>query len=220
MRILLVEDDLMLGDAVRAWLVQEDYAVDWMTRGDLAAHSLRIDEFDVIVLDIGLPGCSGFDVLRQARADNVHTPVLILTARDAIEDRVTGLDLGADDYLLKPFDMMELSARLRAIYRRSVGRSTPQLSHADITLDPASMSVTKGGRPLSLTSSEYTILHWLMENRNRVATRSKLYETLYGYDSADIGSNTTEVHISHLRRKIGPDIIQTIRGVGYMIKSQ
>ena len=219
MRALLVEDEELLGDALRAWLTQDGYAVDWIQRGDNAMEILRTDEFDVVVLDIGLPGCTGLEVLKNTRAGNVETPVLILTARDTTADKVAGLDLGADDYLVKPFNMMELSARIRAAIRRSNGRATPLLSHGNLSLDPAALTVTMGGRPITLTNREFAILHWLMENQNRVATRQKLSETVYGFDCDVIESNTAEVHISHLRQKIGEDVIKTVRGIGYMIKS-
>jgi two-component system response regulator QseB len=219
-RVLLVEDDELLGDALRAWLIQDGYAVDWIQRGDSALEVLKTDEFDVVVLDIGLPGRSGLEVLKHARAGKVETPVLILTARDTTSDKVAGLDLGADDYLVKPINMTELSARIRAAIRRSNGRATPLLSYGDLALDPAALTVTKSGQPLTLTNREFAILHWLLENQNRVATRQRLSETLYGFDGDVIESNTAEVHISHLRQKIGEDVIKTVRGIGYMIKAQ
>jgi len=220
MRVLLVEDDEILGDAVRAWLTQEQYSVDWIRHGDQASAVLKNDEFEVIILDLGLPGCSGLDILRQLRAGKSATPVLILTARDTLADKVAGLDLGADDYLIKPFDMSELSARIRAVIRRSKGRATSLLAHGNVVLNPASMAVTHNGEQLELTGREYALLHCLMENPSHVVSRAQLGEMLYGFDGYMIESNTIEVHISHLRQKICKEFIKTVRGIGYTIEAQ
>ena len=219
MRILLVEDDEILGDAVQAWLTQEKYSVDWIRRGDQASVILKNEDFSLIILDIGLPGCSGLDILKQLRSRKTQTPVLILTARDTLADRVTGLDLGADDYLVKPFDMSELSARIRAVIRRSKERATPLLSNGELILNPATMGVTLQGDSLVLTGREYALLHCLMECQNHIVSRTHLGEMLYGYDSDMVESNTIEVHISHLRQKIGKGIIKTVRGIGYTISA-
>uniref|UniRef100_UPI003AF4B436 winged helix-turn-helix domain-containing protein n=1 Tax=Thiolapillus sp. TaxID=2017437 RepID=UPI003AF4B436 len=176
-----------------------------------------LDEaFDIVILDLGLPGLDGLEVLRALRDRKKDVPVLILTAKDALDDRVRGLDLGADDYLTKPFDLDELAARLRSLIRRSHGRSVTLLEFAEISLDPAAQTVSKGGKDVELTLKEFKVLRCLMENRGRVISRRRLEETVYGWD-AEIGSNALEVHVHNLRKKLGQGLIKTVRGLGYRI---
>ena len=216
MRILLVEDDPQLGDGLTIGLRQAGFAVDWLKDGNSADHALQSETFDLLVLDLGLPRLSGMEVLKRARDRGRTTPVLILTARDATGDKVSGLDAGADDYLVKPIDLDELTARIRALTRRSAGRAAPLLTHGDIALDPAAHSVTLAGQPVDLASREFSLLQMLLESAGRVLTRSQLEQSLYGWgDEPD--SNALEVHIHHLRRKLGSELIRTLRGVGYTI---
>jgi two-component system response regulator QseB len=217
MRLLLVEDDEMLGDALKAGLKQEGYTVEWLSDGQSALVALRHNEFDVVILDLGLPVLSGLEVLKNMRKHGDQTPVLILTARDSVQDRVTGLDSGGDDYLVKPFDLDELNARLRVLIRRQSKQAAPELKHGDIVLNPATHQVTRNGNPVSLSKSEFQLLHYLLTNIGQVVTRNRLEETLYGWEG-DIGSNSLEVFIHHLRKKLGQDLIRTIRGIGYMIE--
>lgn len=216
MRLLLIEDDPLLGDGLRAGLTQAGYQTEWINDGASALRAVRNDRFDVMVLDLGLPNVDGLEILREMRANSDPTPVLILTARDALESRIAGLDGGADDYLTKPFDLEELTARLRAIHRRSIGESAPLLEYQDIVLDPAARSVTQKGKPVELTRHEFSTLERLMSNIGRATTKTQLEENLYGWDEGS-ESNTIEVHIHHLRKKMGKSLIQTIRGVGYQI---
>ncbi|CAM4459917.1 MAG: Transcriptional regulatory protein QseB [Legionellaceae bacterium] len=215
MRVLLVEDDPLLGDGTRIGLMQYGYTVDWVKDGIAATHALTAEEFEVVVLDLGLPKRSGLEVLQEIRKKGIMTPVLILTANDSVEDRVKGLDSGADDYLTKPFDIDELCARLRALQRRQVSRAAPEIIYGPITIDPASHSVTIGGTLLNIPRREFALLVKLLENPGRVISREALTQTLYGWDE-DVDSNAIEVHIHNLRRKIGDRFIKTIRGVGYM----
>jgi len=217
MRLLLVEDDNLLGDGLYVGLKQADYTVDWVMDGEAANHALANENFDLVVLDLGLPIVSGIEVLQALRKRNNTTPVLILTAMDSVENRILGLDSGADDYLVKPFDLEELCARLRALARRYAGRSDPILTHGSLELNPAAHTVTKDGNQIALSSREFVLLLYLMENVGRVASRTRLEETLYGWDG-EIESNSLEVFIHHLRKKIGNDKIKTVRGVGYMIE--
>lgn len=219
MRVLLVEDDPLLGSGVKEGLSQAGYTVDWVTDGDAAESVLRSDAFDLVVLDLGLPHRDGLDVVHSLRQRREDTPVLILTARDAVDDRVRGLDSGADDYLVKPFDLDELCARLRALQRRGAGRPHPLLQHGAITLDPAARRVAQNGEDVSLSAREYTVLELLLENAGRVMSRGRLEEALYGWDGT-VESNSLEVFVHHLRRKLGADLIKTIRGVGYMIERE
>jgi two-component system OmpR family response regulator/two-component system response regulator QseB len=215
MRILLVEDDRMLGDGLQAGLTQAGYAVDWLRDGDAAVAALSTESFAAVVLDLGLPKRDGLSVLQWLRARHDATPVLILTARDQLEDKVRGLDLGADDYVLKPFDLDEIAARLRALVRRAHGRPEPVLSLGEVELDPAARSVTRAGLAIELTPREFDLLHLLLENSGRVLTRRALEEQLYTWNDA-VDSNALEVHIHHLRKKLGNELIRTVRGVGYM----
>lgn len=216
MRLLLVEDDELLGDAVRTGLTQEGYTVDWMKDGISAEAALKAEHFDLVVLDLGLPRRSGLEILKTLRMSANPIPVLILTARDTVSDRVEGLDTGADDYFIKPFDMDELSARIRALLRRSSGRASPKLVHKDITLDPVAHIVTHNDKPVELSAREFVILQTLLESMGKVISKSRLEQGLYGWNM-EVESNTVEVYIHHLRKKLGNELIQTIRGVGYMI---
>ena len=216
MRILLVEDDPQLGDGLTIGLRQAGFAVDWVKDGNSADRALQSETFDLAVLDLGLPRLSGMEVLSRARSRRQTLPVLILTARDATGDKVSGLDAGADDYLVKPVDLDELAARIRALTRRSAGRAAPLLTRGDLTLDPAAHSVTLAGAPVELSSREFSLLQMLLENAGRVLSRSQLEQSVYGWrDEPD--SNALEVHIHHLRKKLGSELIRTLRGVGYTI---
>jgi two-component system OmpR family response regulator/two-component system response regulator QseB len=216
MRILLVEDDRLLGDAVQAGLGQAGFGVDWVKDGVAAALALGTAEFAAVVLDLGLPRLSGLELLRRARAAGNRIPVLILTARDAVEDRIAGLDAGADDYLVKPFDLHELAARLRALIRRAHGEAAPRLRVGEVELDPAARDATFRGEPLHLSGRELGLLHQLMLNAGRVLSREQLSERLYAWGE-EIESNAIDVHIHHLRRKLAPHVIRTVRGVGYLM---
>jgi two-component system OmpR family response regulator/two-component system response regulator QseB len=216
MRILLVEDDTLLGDGIKAGLGQSGFGVDWVRDGVAADLALKGASYAAVVLDLGLPRLSGLDLLRRARAAGAKTPMLILTARDAIEDRIKGLDSGADDYLVKPFDLHELAARLRALIRRSGGEAAPLLRVGEIGLDPAARCVTIRGEPVELPAREFALLHAFMLNAGRVLTREQLSERLYAWGE-EIESNAIDVHIHHLRRKLAPELIRTVRGVGYLM---
>lgn len=216
MRILVVEDDRLLGDGLHAGLTHAGFAVDWVRDGDAAVAALSAESFDALVLDLGLPKRDGLSVLRWLRGRGDETAVLILTARDQLEDKVRGLDLGADDYVLKPFDLDEIAARLRALMRRKHGRAAPLLTLGALTLNPAARSVTQAGKPVELTGREFDLLHVLMQNAGRVLSRRTLEEKLYAWDDA-VGSNALEVHIHHLRKKLGNDTIRTVRGAGYTV---
>jgi DNA-binding response OmpR family regulator len=216
MRLLLVEDDEILGDGLVAGLKMEGYAVDWLTNGKLADEALKINTYELIVLDLNLPDMDGMDILRALRGRKDETPVLVLTAKDTIPDRVLGLDSGADDFVIKPFDLHEVCARLRALARRHEGRSAPNIEHKGIVLDPASHQVTLHNEKVDLSQKEFEILSFLMSNIGRVISRARLEESLYSWNS-DIESNTVEVHIHYLRKKLDPTLIRTVRGVGYII---
>ncbi len=216
MRILLVEDDPELGDGLAIGLRQAGFAVDWLRDGHAADLALHDEGFDLVVLDLGLPRLSGMEVLKRARDRGQSLPILILTARDATGDKVSGLDAGADDYLVKPIDLDELSARIRALTRRSAGRAAPLLVHGELAIDLAAHRVTLAGQAVELSGREFSLLHMLLENAGRVLTRSQLEQSLYGWhDEPD--SNALEVHIHHLRKKLGSELIRTLRGVGYTI---
>lgn len=216
MRVLLVEDDELLGSAVQAGLDQAGYTVDWLRDGRQAANALQDDEPDLLVLDLGLPGKDGLTVLRELRARESALPVLILTARDMVEDRIAGLDVGADDYLVKPFDLGELSARLRAISRRRSGRASPLIQYGDLVFDPAARLVTVDGADVNLSAKAIAILEALLERPGMPLSRERLEQILYGWGEG-VESNAVEVHIHHLRKKLGKDRIRTIRGLGYMM---
>lgn len=216
MRLLLVEDDPLLGDGLRVGLRQAGYAVDWAQDGQTARLSLQAEDYDLVVLDIGLPKISGLDLLKWLRAQKKSASVLLLTARDTVRDRVVGLDAGADDYLVKPFDLDELIARLRALSRRGSGVSTPILQHGTLVLDPAAHQVQKNGVTIELAAREFSLLHQLLLNVGRVQTRDQLENHLYGWGE-EVESNSIEVHIHHLRKKLGSQLIRTLRGIGYVI---
>jgi two-component system OmpR family response regulator/two-component system response regulator QseB len=220
MRVLLVEDDALLGDAIQAGLKQSGYAVDWMQDGVSAEQALATEPYAAVVLDLGLPRLSGLEVLRRLRSHNaqksIHTPVLILTAMDTVDDRIRGLDAGADDYLVKPFDMGELAARLRALIRRASGQPEPILQVSGVRLDPAAHRVLYQDKPVELSAREFSLLHALMLNAGKVLSRAQLEEQLYAWGD-EIESNVVEVHIHHLRRKLFPELVKTIRGIGYLM---
>jgi two-component system, OmpR family, response regulator QseB len=216
MRLLLVEDDEHLGRALQTGLAQQGHAVDWLQDGvaaELAAHD---GEYDALVLDLGLPRQDGMQVISNLRRDGFASPILIITARDEIRDRVQGLDNGADDFIVKPFDMEELGARLRAAHRRAMGRPQATVVHGDIRVDPAARQVTRAGQPVALTGREFMLLLHLLEHRGRVRTRAQLQESLYNWTS-EIESNAIEVHVHNLRRKLGKELIRTVHSQGYVI---
>jgi len=218
MRLLLVEDDEILGDGLVAGLTMEGYAVDWLTNGKLADEALKLNSYELIVLDWNLPDMDGISVLKALRSRKDETPVMVLTARDTIPDRVLGLDSGADDFVIKPFELDEVCARLRALARRNEGRSSPNIEYKGVILDPAAHQVTYNGEKIELSQKEFEILNFLMSNIGRVISRARLEESLYSWNS-DIESNTVEVHIHHLRKKLDSGLIRTVRGVGYIIDS-
>jgi two-component system OmpR family response regulator/two-component system response regulator QseB len=218
MRLLLVEDDEILGEGLAVGLKMEGYAVDWLTNGKLADEALKMNCYELVVLDLNLPDMDGLTILKNLRARKDETPVLVLTAKDTVPDRVEGLDSGADDFVIKPFDLGEVCARLRALARRNEGRSTPTIEHKGVVLDPASHQVTYNGEKVELSQKEFEILSFLMGNIGRVVSRTRLEESLYSW-SSDIESNTVEVHIHYLRKKLNTGIIRTVRGVGYIIDS-
>lgn len=216
MRIFLVEDDPQLGDGLVAGLKIAGYAVDWVRDGGHARQALQDQSYGLCILDLGLPRVDGLSILKELRAREDQTPVLILTARDASADRVGGLDAGADDYLVKPFDLPELLARVRALVRRAGGHAAPTLAQGSIVLDPSSKRVTRDGAPVTLSAHEYALLHDLLTHLGHIRTRAELEEGLYGWGD-EVGSNTVEVYVHHLRKKLGADLIQTVRGQGYVI---
>lgn len=218
-RLLLVEDDYQLGESLKEGLEMETYHVDWLRNGADALAALKTDQFDVVVLDLGLPEMDGIRVLEEARKLGVQAPILILTARDTIDDKILGLDSGGDDYLVKPFDIDELSARLRSLTRRSLGRATPKLEVGAISLDPANGEIEVDGKQVIFSARERALLQVLMENAGRFVSKSRLEDSLYGWDS-EVESNTVEVYISKLRKKVGKECITTMRGVGYMMRKE
>ncbi len=217
MRILLVEDDELLGDGLAAGLRHCGYNVDWLLDGETARTALATDDYDALVLDLGLPRLDGMAVLRGLRAEGNTIPVLILTARDTTWDKVGGLDSGADDYLVKPADLDELAARLRALTRRGSGTRAPLLKFRDVELDPSARRVRLHGQPMDISATEFVILETLMRNVGQVISRAQLESALYGWGEG-VESNVVEVHIHHLRRKIGANLIRTVRGVGYLME--
>jgi len=216
MRILVVEDDRLLGDGIQKGLAQAGFAVDWVQDGSQGEAALKGEDFAAVVLDLGLPKLSGLELLQRLRAQGNRVPVLILTARDAIEDRVKGLDSGADDYVVKPFDLDELAARLRALTRRHSGEASAALRINGLELDSAQHKVRFNGQPVELTAREFSLLQELMLNAGRVLSREQLEQRLYAWGD-EIESNAIEVHVHHLRRKLAPEMVRTIRGVGYMM---
>jgi len=216
MRILLVEDDALLGDALQVGLREQGFAVEWIRDGAAGEAALASDEFTAVVLDLGLPRMSGLDLMQRVRNRGDHTPVIILTAREAVDDRVRGLDLGADDYVVKPVALKELAARLRAVARRAQGTGTGSIVVGSLSLDLASRAVTFDGNPVDLQPREFALLQELALRAGRVVTRTQLETQLYEWDQG-LDSNAIEVHVHHLRRKLAPTLIRTVRGVGYMI---
>lgn len=219
MRILLAEDDPLLGDGLRTGLRQLGFLVDWVRDGEAAERELRAGAHAAALLDLGLPLKDGLDVLAAVRRAGISLPVLVLTARDAVPDRIRGLDLGADDYVVKPVDLNELAARLRALVRRAHGQAQERLTAGDVTLDPAARSVAQGGVPVTLSTREFDLLHALMLNADRVLSREQLEQHLYGWGQ-EVESNAIEVHVHHLRRKLGNAIVRTVRGVGYLLQRE
>jgi two-component system, OmpR family, response regulator QseB len=216
MRLLLVEDDQMLGSGVQRGLRRDGHAVDWVQDGEAADAALATEPYDVVLLDLGLPRKSGPEVLRTLRRRGTKVPVVILTAQDAVADRVAGLDAGADDYVVKPFDLDELAARVRAVHRRNSGRAEPLIEHGRLTLDPAAHEVRLDGAPVALSAREFALLHALLDHPGRPLSRAQLEERLYGWGE-EVESNAVEVHVHSLRRKLGAEWIKTLRGVGYMV---
>jgi two-component system, OmpR family, response regulator len=219
MRLLLVEDDAMIGEAVLDVLRSEHYAVDWVRDGEMADAALRSESYDLVLLDLGLPKRDGLDVLRSLRARQQTMPVLVATARDAVGDRVAGLDAGADDYVVKPFDTDELLARIRALIRRSAGHAEPVFSHKGVTLNPATREASVNGQAVSLSAREWAVLEPMLLRPGAVFSRTQLEEKLYGWKE-DISSNAVEVYIHGLRKKLGSEMIQTVRGLGYVVPRQ
>jgi two-component system response regulator QseB len=220
MRLLLVEDDVMIGESLRKGLRQDGYVVDWVQDGAAAEAALQSSErsepYAMVLLDLGLPGKDGFALLQGLRKRRNRVPVLILTARDAVSDRVKGLDLGADDYLVKPFSLDELAARIRAVLRRHAGRAEPLVAYGGLTLDPSARKVTCRGREVPVSAREFSLLEALLERPGKVLSRAQIEERLYGWGE-EVASNSVEVHIHNLRKKLGEGAIQTVRGVGYTI---
>jgi two-component system OmpR family response regulator len=218
-RLLLVEDDAMIGESVLQVLRAEHYAVDWVRDGNMAEEALRTESYDLVLLDLGLPRRSGLEVLRALRARRNVVPVLVATARDAIGDRIAGLDAGADDYVVKPFDIDELLARIRALLRRSAGRAEPAFEHRGVSLNPATREATLHGQPVSLSAREWAVLEALLARPGVVLSRTQLEEKLFSWKD-DISSNAVEVYIHGVRKKLGANLIQTVRGLGYLIPKQ
>ena len=216
MRILVVEDDSLLGDGLQVGLRQAGFDVDWTQDGVAARLALEAVPYAAVVLDLGLPRLDGLGLLRRLRMSGNKVPVLILTARDMLDDRVNGLDSGADDYVVKPIDLQELAARLRALVRRSKGEAAGTLRVGDVELEPAARTVSFRGSNVELQPREYVLLHEFMLNAGRVLSREQLQDRLYAWGE-EIGSNAVEVHVHHLRRKLAPDVIRTVRGVGYLM---
>jgi DNA-binding response OmpR family regulator len=216
MRILLAEDDRQLGEGLVLGLKELGHTVDWVRSGAGVRQALDSESLDVLILDLGLPMVDGLTILKQLRSSKRDLPVLVLTARDSLESRIEGLDLGADDYVVKPFDLLEVNARLRAVTRRRKGRSATLIEHGALTLNPASREVMLDGQPVTLSSNEYALLEILITNSGRILSRRFLEESLYGWDEG-VESNALEVYIHHLRKKLGKTLIKTVRGVGYSI---
>lgn len=216
MRLLLVEDDAMIGTSVRKGLRQDGFTVDWVHDGNAAELAIGNEAYDLVLLDLGLPKKQGLEILKSMRQKGNAVPVLILTARDAVADRVKGLDAGADDYLVKPFDLEELAARIRALLRRQSGRADPVIRSGELSLNPATHEVHLGGEPVALSAREFALLEAFLDRPGAVLSRAQLEEKLYGWEE-EIDSNAVEVYIHSLRKKLGADVIKNVRGVGYMV---
>jgi DNA-binding response OmpR family regulator len=219
MRILLVEDDAMIGESVADGLKAEGYAVDWVRDGKEAEVAVSATPYSLVVLDLGLPRRDGIDVLKGIRERRIDVPVLVMTARDTVRDRIKGLDAGADDYLIKPFDLDELTARARALMRRAAGRSEPVIERGPLSINPATREVTWRGESMSLSAREYALLAALAERPGVVLSRAQLEEKLYGWNES-VGSNAVEVHIHNVRKKLGEDVIRNVRGMGYTLATE
>lgn len=219
MRLLLVEDDLMIGESVLDLLRDEGYAVDWVKDGEMASATLDAQAYELILLDLGLPKRDGLDVLHRLRANKDRTPVLITTARDALQQRVQGLDMGADDYIIKPYELDELLARIRALIRRAHGNAEPVYEHLGVSINPGTREVIVGGLPVALSAREWAVLQELLSRPGTVLSRKQLEDRLYSWKD-EVSSNAVEVYIHGLRKKLGPHLIQNIRGVGYMIPKE
>lgn len=219
MRILLVEDDHLLANTMLSMLRDDHNTVDWLDDGQQAANAILDEHFDLVILDLTLPRVDGLDILKSARSQGVDTPIIILTARADLTEKLQGLDSGADDYLTKPFAMAELKARIRAVTRRGSGQVDGGLRVGGLVLDPAQGQLRLGNQSITLPRSEYQILHYLMRHPDQVATRRRLEEQLYGWEQG-VESNALEVHIHHLRKRVGKSVIRTVRGVGYLLDAQ
>ena len=216
MRLLLVEDDRMIGESVQKGLRQDGFSVDWVQDGRSAELALETEHYDCVLLDLGLPKKDGMDVLRGLRARRDTVPVVVITARDAVPERIKGLDTGADDYLVKPFDLDELAARVRAVVRRREGRAEPVIEHLGLVLRPATHEATFHGDPLSLSAREFAVLEALISRPGAILSRAQLEERIYGWGE-EVESNAVEVFVHSLRRKLGAEFIRTVRGAGYMV---
>ncbi|MCI1680196.1 MAG: response regulator [Ewingella americana] len=216
MRILLIEDDSMIGDGIKAGLGKLGFTLDWFTDGEMGRAALDSAPYDAVILDLSLPGIDGMQLLREWRRDGKDTPVLILTARDALEQRVSGLQAGADDYLCKPFALVEVAARLQALIRRRHGQITPTITHGNLHFNPAARSATLNGEAVVLTQREISVMELFLNNKGRVLPRPLIQEKLYSWDD-EVSSNAVEVHIHHLRKKLGNGFIRTVHGVGYTL---
>jgi two-component system OmpR family response regulator len=219
MRLLLVEDDVMIGEAALDLLRAEHYAVDWIKDGAHADTVLRTQSYDLVLLDLGLPGMDGLEILRRLRERKARVPVLIATARDSVEQRIAGLDAGADDYVLKPFVLEELLARIRALLRRAAGRAEPVFEHAGVSINPVTREVTRDGAPVTLSAREWAVLEALLARPGVVLSRAQLEEKLYSWQT-EVSSNAVEVYIHGLRRKLGADLVRNVRGVGYCMPKE
>ncbi len=219
MRVLLVEDDPMIGASVQKGLRQDGFSVDWVRDGGAAEAALATHTYDGVLLDLGLPKKSGVEVLKTLRRSGNDVPVLIVTARDAVADRIAGLDHGADDYILKPFDLDELAARIRAVVRRRAGRADPVIRVGEVTLEPASHRVTLRGKDVALSARELALLEALLDRRGAILSRGQLEERIYGWGE-EIESNAVEVYVHALRKKLGADFVKTVRGVGYVVPNE
>ena len=217
MRVLLVEDDHLIGDGLRTGLSQHGFTADWVTQGGQALHALRSENFDAAIFDLGLPDIDGARIIAQYRDDGGDLPILVLTARADVGEKIACLDGGADDYLVKPVDIRELAARLRVLLRRDEGRRTPLIEHRGVVLDPSAHQVSVQGDGVELTHSEFKILHALIRNPGTVLSKERLEEVVYGWN-AEVDSNAIQVHLHNVRRKVGADLIRTIRGIGYVIE--
>ena len=216
MRVLLVEDDPMIGKSVQQGLRQDGYTVDWLRNGEAAELALATTPYEMLLLDLGLPRKSGLEVLARLRGSDNRIPVLVITARDSVADRIIGLDAGADDYIVKPFALDELAARMRAVVRRHAGRADPVIELGDLRMNPATHELTRGGQPVALSAREFALLQALLEQPGVPLSRARLEERIYGWGE-EIESNAIEVHIHSLRRKLGAEKIKNIRGVGYLV---